>query len=396
MPLLHAVRPRMTIALLVLLLLSGDRALGETGPADEAITLHALLVGNTNDPGIGKSVEKDLHNMETMLRMGFQDHKDRLAVRVLKGDDFTLKNVIDALRNLKTDGSETILIFFACHGIYLPGGGHTIAMDKPAGASSSRTLFRTDLRQELRDKRARLAVLLTDTCNSYPRGMELRALPTAPEWQTMRCLFLQPRGLVDLNSVSEGESAYGDPLNGGFFTFTFTNLLREKFSQLDANQDKFLHWEELLPRLQTGAQSTYERLRRDDLGVLTDMALDKLTADKKAKMISYRDRLRKQSSHSVRVYSLPPLSRFGVRVMDNPGGGARVSRVLEYTPAALAGFKPGDIIKRIGDRAITDAADFHQVVDRTRGEVLVEYQRAASLQTVRVKIAPWPVPDRDS
>jgi hypothetical protein len=375
-----------------LFVLSGARALGQTAPADESVTLHAVLVGDTNDPGIGKSVEKDLQNMENILRAGFQDHKDRLTVRILKGEDFTLKNVLDALRNLRTDGSETILVFFACHGIYLPGGGHTIAMDKPAGAANPRTLFRSDLRQELRDKRARLAVLLTDTCNSYPRGMELRALPTAPEWETMRCLFLLPRGLVDLNSVSEGESAYGDPLSGGFFTFAFTHLLREKFARFDANQDKFLHWEELLPRLQTGPQATYERLRRDDLAILTDMALDKLPADKKAKMISYRDRLRKQSSHSVRVYSLP---RFGVRVLDNPGGGARVSRVLEYTPAALAGLKPGDIIKRIGDRAITDAADFHQVVDRTRGEVLVEYQRAANLQTVRVKIAPWPVPDRD-
>jgi hypothetical protein len=369
-------------------LLAVGPAVGRT--ADEAVKVHAFLFGNTGDDGIGKSVEKDLANMEGTLRAGFDKHKEMLSLRVFKGADFTLKNVRDALRDLKTDGTETIFVYFACHGGYFPSLGHLIQMDHPKGQRAPNVLLRSDLQHRLREKRTRLALLITDTCNSYPRGFELRPVPAAPDWETIRCLFLLPRGMVDINSVTEGESAYGNELSGGFFTATFNFALRDKFDKLDVNKDKFLHWEELLPRLQTGAQSYYEKLRTNDLSVLTDDFLNKQPEDRRKSLTEYRDHLRKQKTHSVRVYSLPPLARFGVRVLDD--GGARVALVQEFTPADLAGLKPGDLLRKIGDSTVKNATDFLKAVEGARGEVTVEYQRGNSVQRVQVKIAPWPPP----
>jgi hypothetical protein len=383
-----------TLAVFLPFVLIGGDAFGAS--PDEAVKLHAILIGDVRDPAIGKSVEKDLKNMEATLRAGFADHENKLDLIVLKEDDFALKKVMETIKNSKINGDESILVYFAGHGIYLPGEGHTLAMERQQGKEAPNVLLRTDLRHMLLEKRARLAILLTDTCNSYPRGMELRPVPSAPEWETMRCLFLLPRGLVDINSVTEGESAYGDKANGGFFTSTFTAVLREKFSALDVNKDKFLHWQELAPRLQIGAQGKYEQMRREDLNDLTDAFISKQAEGAREKLSHYREQLRKQQSHSVRIYSLPPLARFGVTALDNEGGGVKVLIVREFTPAALAGLKPGDVIRNVGGKPVKSAAQFQQIVEQALGEVPIEYQRGDDVRQAQIKIAPWPAPGQES
>jgi PDZ domain/Caspase domain len=363
--------------------------------ADEAVRLHVILVGNTDDPMIGESVKQDLKNLEATLRAGFEKHKDRLTVKILQGEEFTLKNVRDALRDLKTDGTEAILCYFACHGTYRPGEGHLLAMEQPRDRRQAHVLLRSDLRHLLREKGARLAVLLTDTCNAYPPGIELRPLPAAPEWETMRHLFLVPRGLVDINAVSEGEVAYGEAKSGGFFSSTFVNVLREKFDKLDANKDRFVHWEELLPRMEAGSQQQYEKMRTQQLRELTDEYLKKQPEERQRLLTTRRDILLKQKTHSLRVYSLPPLARFGVRALDDEDGGAKVVRVQDDTPAAQTGLRPGDVIKRIGDHEVKDAASFLQTVDQSKGEVSVEVQRGNVVLKMKVRLAPWPVPGRE-
>src|SRR5262249_4876407 len=181
------------------------------------------------------------------------------------------------------------------------------------------------------------------------------------------------------NAVTEGEAAWCNAELGGFFTFALTEALRKPFKQLDADGDGFLHWHEVIPELQLGSQKVYKDLR------------DRVLSGKVRPSPTDLDRIRAQGYHSVRIYSLPPLWRFGVRVLENKGDGVKVAVVHADSPAAVAGLKSGDVILQIGKTALKSADDFKQAVDAARGVVEVRVQRVGSnaVERLRIQLAPW-------
>jgi hypothetical protein len=373
---------RRTIVLgLILGLLPAGRALGQGRPEKETSKLHVLMVIDTLDPAVGKSAGVDRDNLTRLLENGFADkRRDRLNITVLQGKDATEKAIVDYYRNLKPGRDDALLFYFSGHGVHDPRSlGHMLALPDRG------RIFRTDVRQLMLGKGARLCVLLTDACASFPFGVEVRPVKEGPEWDTLHCLFFAPRGLVDLNGVTEGEVAWGNAGIGGFFTYTLTQTLRRPFKELDADGDGFVHWHEIVPELQLGAQKIYTPLR--------ERALDGKLRFSPADM----QRIRTQRFHSVRVFALPPLWRFGARVLDNRGTGVKVALVHNDTPAAVAGLKAGDILLRLGGTALKSADDFRRAVDAARGTVEVEVQRVGSdaIETLRVPLAPWPAAGKD-
>jgi hypothetical protein len=348
--------------------------------APEAKRLFALLVADTNDPRIGKDVKTDIDNMKRFLQAGFQKSPERLIITAIEDANFSQKNVMDYYRKLAVTSDDAILFYFAGHGGYRPGIGHIVQMEKPLGAKGNNLLLRSDLRHTLLEKRARLTIMLSDSCNSYPASLELRSEKDAPDWDTIRCLFLAPRGLIDINSSSEGESAYGNKNDGGFFTHSLTNALRKSFKELDGDKDGFVHWHEILPLIQEGAQQKFANYRSEALRRFKDQMLQR------------------QTYQTVRVYSLAPVHRFGTRVVENKGDGVKVAVVHEFTPAAAAGLRPGDVLIRVGKTEIKSAADFDRAIDDSRGAVEVQVQRVNSttVDTVRIHLAPWPKVGKES
>ena len=225
---------------------------GETG------VVHAILVAATNDPSIGTSVQADLKKMQDFFA-GFKA-KNRLGQVVsVVGDDCSMKGVADAFAAINVGEADTLVFYYAGHGVNVNRGG----VGHSLGLNPKELLIRSDLRGLMQSKRARLAIMITDTCNSYLDKTELKGANPA-EWETLRCLFLVPRGLVDVNSVTEGESAYGNE-KGGFFTAAFLDTLGDKFATLDRDGDKFLHWHEIIPDVQKRVQTRYAGYRTETL-----------------------------------------------------------------------------------------------------------------------------------
>ncbi|HJT75762.1 MAG TPA: PDZ domain-containing protein [Gemmataceae bacterium] len=366
--------PRALLSLLLLAPLAWPAAACRADDAsDEAVRVRAVLICNTKDRNIGDSVEADLKNVRSLLEDGFRarfgaKYKDHLDLVTLAGERFTRQEVLDYFKNLQTGPSETLLVYYSGHGGYFPAEGQAFGMD------GNNLLLRSDLVRVMLEKHARLSVLLSDACNEYPDKSEFEAAPRAPAWETLRDLLLRPRGLVDVNSVSEGEFAFGQA-SGGYFTETLADLLRQDFGKLATNKDGLLTWDELVPRLQTGAQARYAKLRTEALKGLNLSPSDRAV-------------LRKQEYQTVRVYALPPLFRFGARVLDHDGG-AQVLLVHDYTPAALAGVKPGDVITAVGGRKVRGADDLYQALARSKGVVEVEVVRGPAVKTLKVSLAPW-------
>jgi len=62
-------------------------------------------------------------------------------------------------------------------------------------------------------------------------------------------------------------------------------------------------------------------------------------------------------------------------------------------PAAAAGIRPGDAIRKLGNTAVRDAVDFHlALIERHAGETIdLEYVRDGQSVTAAISLADWPL-----
>ncbi|HEY2998508.1 MAG TPA: PDZ domain-containing protein, partial [Acidimicrobiales bacterium] len=83
----------------------------------------------------------------------------------------------------------------------------------------------------------------------------------------------------------------------------------------------------------------------------------------------------------------------GVRIADTTSGdGALVGSVEAGQPAAQAGLQQGDVITKIGDQAVTDAADLTAAIRTFKpgDKVTVTYTRDGNEHTADVTLAELP------
>jgi len=86
----------------------------------------------------------------------------------------------------------------------------------------------------------------------------------------------------------------------------------------------------------------------------------------------------------VRIESLSPVlgEYFGLP----DGKGALVLEVLKGTPAERAGLKPGDVITRAGDQAVTNGTDLVNVLRGKEGKVALRVVRHGTPRTVEAEL----------
>jgi putative serine protease PepD len=79
----------------------------------------------------------------------------------------------------------------------------------------------------------------------------------------------------------------------------------------------------------------------------------------------------------------------GVSVNDADGGGALIGAVNENSPAAKAGLKQGDVVKKFGDKNISDSDDLVAAVQsgKVGDTVQITYTRNGQEQTATVTLA---------
>lgn len=198
--------------------------------------LHAILVGDTNDPSIGRSVETDLANFNKLLRS--IEENTGLAVQKItitggelgrgKGRD----TVLQKLQNLTVAGGQDLVIFlYSGHG----GRMSTKQTKWPSlgveGVSTSpdRLLDLDLVVDELQKKNPRLLIVLADACNSvidaqrsFEKNTELA--------ESYRKLFLGYQGTIIASSSKMGQYSYGNPEVGGLFIRQFLDSLNKNLA----------------------------------------------------------------------------------------------------------------------------------------------------------------------
>ncbi len=235
--------------LLILLLLP---AALPAAPPDQLKKLHVLMVFDTGDADIGKSLELDRKRLTKLLQGAIPSA--RYTVTNLAGKELTGEALFATIRGMRTRVSprDGLLFYFGGHGALNDKLGHVLKL--PGG----KDVLRKDVRQQLMACKAGLTVMLTDCCSTKEPYFGEHDSIVSPRAATalapaVECLFFRSRGLVDVTAATE-EEAWSDDENGGLFTRSLCRLLVREVKEMDVNGDGFLSWGEFFPQLQKETQ----------------------------------------------------------------------------------------------------------------------------------------------
>ena len=254
----------------------------------EAQEVHALLI-IIGDRDIGNGVDKNRALIMNMLKQLSDDCTVKLTLMKSKddyqgeiarityinqknrGQKTTQQGIIESwqvakwLANLRPKPEDTVFIYYTGHGEIDPFGTHELIFDP--GVKDD-TPDRAKLSQQLKEKRARLRMLITDTCSSPSRDLPESALkPLAGVRERKRPnypsdLFLKHEGFLDITAASPGQFAIVHNDLGGHFTIA---LLAHGFTAAaDTNNDDFLSWQETFKKTKAQTKLLYGQAEFDD------------------------------------------------------------------------------------------------------------------------------------
>jgi hypothetical protein len=267
-----------TYKFLTAILLACAAATAARAQAPEAgrpTAVKALLIGLTNDDKIGKGVAMDLQLVEGYVRglPGFDADRD---LRKLSGSDVTADNIRQAVEDLEVAPTDVLFCYYAGHGAYDPNldgddpsGGHFFQI--PGG-----DLRRSDLRDWLEAKGARLTVLITDTCNAAgdfdesreedagdPNATTDPAADAEPVVsKALETLLFDFTGVVDVNGASRDQFGLaGD--DGSLSTIGLLKALDEESQSLTnaLSQVAPLDWDRFLQDASEDIHGVFEKTK---------------------------------------------------------------------------------------------------------------------------------------
>ena len=209
--------------------------------------LHAIIVGDTNDPNIGVGVEADMkHILEFINHIGRNtpwNQQGTLKVFVTRSvfggnpreERLSHRNLRAALANVPAGEDDVILFYYSGHGMG-DDAGQTIW---PSLYFEDNAFAYEQLLAPLQAKNPRLLIIITDACNNFSDWMPemqfsaaKRMAKAAPIEQNYRELFLNQRGYILATSSIPGEiSLAASTRPGSLFT---NDLLMRIYQQLQS------------------------------------------------------------------------------------------------------------------------------------------------------------------
>lgn len=204
--------------------------------------LRVLIIGDTNDRSIGKSVVTDITNFETFVRDIAAKTGLTLDLKVIKAAQIKSKIITDAVSKLKVDADDTVIFYYSGHGfrtqqvktrwplLYIPDAG-TKGVD-----------FQWVI-DTLGAKNPRMILAISDSCNSFidtpPSSVGSRSMQQDQEalWKK---LFVEFSGRIYVSGSIIGQYSFGQDVTGGAFTSRFLSIVRGEVKKPDTNWDNIM------------------------------------------------------------------------------------------------------------------------------------------------------------
>jgi hypothetical protein len=208
--------------------------------AAQAQRLHAILVADTLDKQIGKSVGNGLQEIKHTLRDGLGD---RLSVIELTGNVVTPNKIKDTLLNIRIRGNDAVLLYYLGHGGCDQQYRHFFALNRGR-------LYRSEVVNSITQPlKPRFWAVISDCCASISQ-VTPAPIPVKAEQQTLfKHLFLDTSGSLNITSSRPEQVSLGCS-SGGIFSSSFCEVLKR-------NSHKRLDWDDVfrMTRSETGKRS---------------------------------------------------------------------------------------------------------------------------------------------
>lgn len=193
-----------------------------------AASLRVLIVGDTNDRSIGKSVVTDIGNFETFVRDVAESTGLALDLKIIKGNQVKSKIITDAVKNLNAEADDTVIFYYSGHGfrtkqvktrwplLYIPDAGDR-------GVDFQWVI------DTLNTKKPRFILAISDSCNSFIDNAApsvSSGVMQADQDAAWKKLFAEFSGRIYASGSQIGQFSFGQDATGGIFTSRFLRIVR--------------------------------------------------------------------------------------------------------------------------------------------------------------------------
>lgn len=318
--------------------------------------IHVVIAADGR-AGFGTNLVADYKNMERVFKENVPN--SRLNLIPIEMDAITPDKILQSVNRIELAEGDTLVFYYSGHAANDAGnGGQYFQIRDESGKAVE--LQRRTLLATLKGKKARLTVLLTDCCNieqqSSGESKETVQPSASPEkiLPLFEALFIKPEGTVDITSSKRGEASFVDSTakkRGSCFTWSLVALLEKH------RNNESMTWTDFVAELKIDVQKAF--LESHPEGFKFDPPLNGITLQK-TQTIEIYGTLPGTASASVAIQQGP---RFGIRAVNNPGGGVRITEVAPNAPGHRAGFEVGDVILEINGTPIQNEQDYSKAVD---------------------------------
>jgi len=249
-------------------------------PAKRASAVKVLIVADTADSDLGWGFSGSLAKVKDALKTcpGLAE-KD---LEVLSGKEVTPRNIRAAIEGLQVKEDEALVYYHLGHGAYdATRARGDVSKGHWFSFGDRGYLMRKDVRELLVGKKARLTVMISDSCNVAAPApgratMEYKGVTTyaleGKNW-LLGNLLLDHVGVLDLNASKQNQFSWYFPrCGGGCFTHSLVGCLTpSRFPE-----QKFVGWDLVLKEARKQTNTLFQQERKDALVQLKDVTTPKL------------------------------------------------------------------------------------------------------------------------
>lgn len=205
-------------------------------------SLRVLLVGDTNDRSIGKSVVTDLANIEKFVKDISQNTEMPLDIKTIKGAGLKSRAIVEAIKNMEVESDDTVIFYYSGHGFRTQDVKTRWPLLHIPDAGIKGVDFQVVI-DTLNKKNPRMLLAITDSCNSFidtpARSVNTRAMrqeqPAA--WKK---LFSEFSGRIYTSGSQVGQYSFGQDATGGAFTSRFLAIVHGAVTDTNASWDNIM------------------------------------------------------------------------------------------------------------------------------------------------------------
>lgn len=190
-----------------------------------AASLHAIIVADTLDKNIGRSVAFDLENIQAEVRnIAFYTELE-LKETIFKDDQVLPSQLLQAIDQLEINEDDVIFFYFSGHGFRTEKKGET-PWPNLYFCSVDQGIEFDWIGKKLENYHPRLTIMMADACNNFipkpiaPPLMRKSIIRESLIKDNYSKLFLECKGILMITSSLAGEFSFATK-SGGLFTRAF-------------------------------------------------------------------------------------------------------------------------------------------------------------------------------